>query len=402
MTNNVKTICCSFCGKGRKEVEKLVVSEDVAICNECVDLCSGMIYKEKLEKTFRTSTMSNTMDPMLIKEYLDSSIIGQSKAKMTLAVAVVNHYKRITLQPRIPIDKSNILLFGPSGSGKTLLAKCIANFIDVPFVIADATTLTEAGYVGDDVESVIGRLLQESDWDIDKAQRGIVFIDEIDKIGRKSEDNSATKDVNGEGVQQALLKVVEGTVCSVPSKKEGHNVDVNTTNILFIAGGAFVDLNKVVKRSRKASIGFTSQLESTDVSFEDAGPDDFTKFGMIPEFTGRFPVAVHTSKLEVEDLIDIMTTLSTSPLEQMKFYFEADSIELDFSKDAIEAIAKKAYDLETGARGIRAILEGILMPYQFTIATLKQSGTKKITITKDTVEQGDPAEFEYHEQRGNK
>lgn len=393
--NNVKYICCNFCGKGRKEVEKLVVSDDVAICNECVELCSHMIYKEKLEKTIFNSSSGKLLDPMKVKEYLDSNVIGQATAKMTLSVAVANHYKRILLKPKIQIEKSNVLLFGPSGTGKTLLAKSIAKFIDVPFVVADATTLTEAGYVGDDVESVISRLLAEADYDVERAQRGIIFIDEIDKISRKSENNAATKDVNGEGVQQALLKMVEGTICSVPSKKSSETVDVDTSNILFIAGGAFVDLDKIIKnRNSQSSIGFgATTTKDQSVNYESVTPEDFTKYGMIPEFTGRFPVAVHTEKLSVDDLCSILTDLENSPLEQMKFYFDADTIDLEFTKDAVLAIAESAYKMETGARGIRTILEKTLMPYQFTLVNLRQSGVTKIIITGDVITNNSPADF---------
>ena len=393
--NNVKYICCNFCGKGRKEVEKLVVSDDAAICNECVELCSHMIYKEKLEKTVFNSSSGKLLDPMKVKEYLDNNVIGQATAKMTLSVAVANHYKRILLKPKIQIEKSNVLLFGPSGTGKTLLAKSIAKFIDVPFVVADATTLTEAGYVGDDVESVISRLLAEADYDVERAQRGIIFIDEIDKISRKSENNAATKDVNGEGVQQALLKMVEGTICSVPSKKSSETVDVDTSNILFIAGGAFVDLDKIIKnRNSQSSIGFgATTTKDQTVNYESVTPEDFTKYGMIPEFTGRFPVAVHTEKLSVDDLCSILTELENSPLEQMKFYFDADTIDLEFTKDAVLAIAESAYKMETGARGIRTILEKTLMPYQFTLVNLRQSGVTKIIITGDVITNNSPADF---------
>lgn len=393
--NNIKYISCNFCGKGRKEVEKLVVSDDAAICNECVDLCSNMIYKERLEKTLSNSDISPLLDPMKVKEYLDKNIIGQSTAKMTLSVAVVNHYKRILLNPRITIEKANVLLFGPSGTGKTLLAKNIAKFIDVPFVVADATTLTEAGYVGDDVESVVSRLLAEADYDVSRAQRGIIFIDEIDKISRKSESNTATKDINGEGVQQALLKMVEGTTLSIQTRKSSETVEVDTSNILFIAGGAFVDLDRIIKtRTSQSSIGFSAtNKKDLEINYENVTPEDFTKYGMIPEFTGRFPVTVHTEKLSVEDLSAILTDLENSPLEQMRFYFQADSIDLEFTKDAVQAIAESAYKMETGARAIRTILEKVLMPYQFTLVNLKQSGVTKIVISKDTIISNSPAEL---------
>lgn len=392
--DTVHYVCCGFCGKGRKEVEKLVVSDDAAICNECVDLCNNMIRKERQDKLMRTNSSSGLLDPIKIKEYLDRHVIGQTNAKMTLSVAVVNHYKRLLLNPEIPIEKSNVLLFGPSGTGKTLLAKTIANYIDVPFVIADATTLTEAGYVGDDVDSVISRLLAEANFDADKAQRGIIFIDEIDKISRKSESNSLAKDVNGEGVQQALLKLVEGTICKVPGHKISESIEIDTGNILFIAGGAFVDLEEVMK-NKNSGIGFSSKPKGVDVDFNNITPDDFTRYGMIPEFTGRFPISVHTEKLTIEDLLLILTDVVGNPISQMKFYFEADGIDLEFTDEALNTIAETAYTLSTGARGIRSILERILLPYQFTLVSMKQNGVRKIIITRDVVKDGEPAEFIY-------
>mgnify|MGYP003624418575 CR=1 FL=1 len=396
--NTIKYICCGFCGKGRKEVEKLVVSDDAAICNECVELCGNMIYKERIEKTIISTGVGQLLDPMKVKEYLDLKVIGQSRAKMTLSVAIANHYKRILLSPKIKIDKSNVLLFGPSGTGKTLLAKSIAEFIDVPFVIADATTLTEAGYVGDDVESVISMLLAAADFDVERAQKGIIFIDEIDKISRKSENNTATKDVNGEGVQQALLKLVEGTICSVPNKKTSSVSEIDTSNILFIAAGAFIDMDKIIKAKNRTTIGFSSSPSAVgEMDYDGVSPDDFTKYGMIPEFTGRFPVAVHTEKLSVDDLVSVMLDLENSPLEQMKFYFSVDGIDLEFHNDAVISIANSAYKMETGARSIRAIIEKVLLPYQFTMMSLKQSNVTKVVISKGVINDNEPAEFVYGE-----
>lgn len=392
--DTVHYVCCGFCGKGRKEVEKLVVSDDAAICNECVDLCNNMIRKERQDKLMRTHSGSGLLDPIKIKEYLDRHVVGQTNAKMTLSVAVVNHYKRLLLNPEIPVDKSNVLMFGPSGTGKTLLARTIAKFIDVPFVMADATTLTEAGYVGDDVDSVIARLLVEANFDAEKAQRGIIFIDEIDKISRKSESSSLSRDVNGEGVQQALLKLVEGTVCKVPGTKGTDSVEIDTSNILFIAGGAFVDLEEVMK-NKNSGIGFASKPKRLGVNFDEITPDDFTRYGMIPEFTGRFPISVHTEKLTVEDLLEILTEVIGNPVSQMKFYFEADGIDLEFTDDALKAIAESAYTMTTGARGIRSILERMLMPYQFALVTMKQNGVRKIIITKEVVTDNVSAEFVY-------
>ena len=392
--DSIRFVCCGFCGKGRKEVEKLVVSDDAAICNECVDLCNSMIRKERQDKLMRNNEGSVLLDPLKIKEHLDKHVIGQVSAKMTLSVAVVNHYKRILLNPEIPVDKSNVLVFGPSGTGKTLLAKTIAKYIDVPFVIADATTLTEAGYVGDDVESVITRLVAEANFDAEKAQHGIIFIDEIDKISRKSESSSLARDVNGEGVQQALLKLVEGTVCKVPGAKSGETIDIDTSNILFIAGGAFVDLEEVMK-NKNSGIGFASKPKGINVNFDDITPDDFTRYGMIPEFTGRFPIAVHTEKLSVDDLLQILTEVVGNPISQMQFYFEADGVYLEFTPDALQSIAESAHKMSTGARGIRSILEKTLLPYQFTLVSMKQNGVSKIVINKDVIEQGEPAEFVY-------
>ena len=385
---------CSFCGKGRKEVERLIVANDVAICDECVDLCSNIIVKEQNDRVTKDKSLSKFLDPMRLKEYLDHHIIGQSRAKMTLSVAVVNHYKRVFLGSSVELDKSNVLLFGPSGSGKTLLAKYVAKYINVPFVVADATTLTEAGYVGDDAESVVARLYASAGFDVEKTERGIVFIDEIDKISRKSESSSATKDVSGEGVQQALLKLVEGTKCSITTGKN-ETVEIDTSKILFIAGGAFVDLEKIVNaRTQSRTIGF-SNTSAPLVEVSEATPDDFTKFGMIPEFTGRFPVSVYTEKLEIDDLVKVLTEPENSLVKQMKFYFQADDIELEFTDEAVQAIATKAYNHGTGARGLRAIMEQILMPYFFAMKTLVGDNVYRVRITDAVVNNNDPAELFY-------
>lgn len=382
---------CSFCNKPRNEVEKLIVTEGSAVCNECIELCSNILRKEKFDKLKQDPKINRALDPVKIKDYLDQYVIGQDDAKITLSVAVVNHFKRIYFQQPVEIEKSNILMFGPSGSGKTLLAKSIARYLDIPFVIADATTLTEAGYVGDDVDSVISRLLAEADYDVARCQQGIVFLDEIDKVSRKSESATLTRDVSGEGVQQALLKLVEGTKCrvSVGLNKKHPNleqVEVDTTNILFIAGGAFTELDDIIaKRQTNRGVGFSASIDKGQVDRSCAEPDDFVRFGMIPEFTGRFPVVTYTAELTKDHLIAILTDTKNSVIKQMQFYFEADGIDLVFDSEAIEAIAEQALVLKTGARGLKAILEKLLNPYMFGIATLKEQGIKTLTIDKDLI-----------------
>ena len=311
MPNNVTPMECNFCGKGRAEVEKLIVANDAGICNECIDLCSSILDKERLDRIKSDRKIKFALDPVRIKQYLDTYIIGQEATKRAVAVAVVNHYKRVFFKPKIEIDKSNLLIHGPTGSGKTLIARTIARYLNVPFVIADATTLTQAGYVGEDVESVIGRLLSEADNDIERCEQGIVFIDEIDKIGRKSETATIHRDVGGEGVQQALLKLVEGTRCKVSvngNKKHPslETVEIDTSNILFVAGGAFDGLDKIVeRRSRHSAIGFTNSRDQPDLGARII-PQDFVKFGMIPEFVGRFPVMVGVEALTLEDMARVL------------------------------------------------------------------------------------------------
>ena len=393
--NTVQFVKCNFCGKDRAEVEKLIVANDAGICNECIELCTGILDKERIDKIKQDKKVNKILDPVKIKQYLDQFVVGQDQAKMTLAVGVTNHYKRVFFKPKVEVEKSNVLLFGPTGSGKTLLVKIIARYLNVPFVIADATTLTEAGYVGEDVESVITRLLAEAEYDVERCEQGIVFLDEIDKIGRKSESASLTRDVNGEGVQQALLKLVEGTKCKVPGHKKLEDVEVDTSKILFIAGGAFVDLDKIIaNRQSGTGMGFGAAVEQAEPDRTQVSPEDFVKFGMIPEFTGRFPVTVYTEALDQAALIRILTGTKNSLIKQMQFYFESDNVDLEFTEGAVEAIAEKALAMDVGARGLRAILEKILMPYMFALGELKKQKVKKITITEKTVKYNDPALFD--------
>lgn len=395
--NNNQPIHCNFCGKGRSEVDKLVVANDAGICNECITLCSSILHKETNETIRKDKKINRALDPIKIKKFLDEYVIGQDAAKIALSVGVVNHYKRMFFESSVELEKSNILLFGPTGSGKTLLAKTIARYLNVPFVIADATTLTEAGYVGDDVESIIGGLLAAADGDVGRCEQGIIFLDEVDKIGRKSESASLTRDVSGEGVQQALLKLVEGTRCRVSgvgSKKHPalDQIEIDTSKILFIAGGAFADMDKIVeRRQRGSSIGFVAKDEVRDT--EQAIPEDFIRFGMIPEFCGRFPITVQIDKLNQEDYVRILNEPKNNLIAQMQFYFESDDVGLVFLPDAIDAVAELAYNQEIGARGLKTILERTLMPYMYTLAEIKKQGFKKIEISAGVVKYNDPPNF---------
>ena len=399
MTDNIKSIqpvFCSFCSKTRTEVKKLIVANEAGICNECIDLCSTILQKEKVEKIKVDQKNNHALNPVKIKKYLDQYIIGQTSAKIALSVGIVNHFKRIHFDETQEIEKSNIILFGPSGSGKTLLAKKIASYLDIPFVIADATTLTETGYVGEDVESLVSRLLAAADYNVDMCQQGIIFIDEIDKISKRN-DSSSVRDVSGEGVQQALLKLIEGTTCKVEvsgSRKNAaqNTVEIDTTNILFIAAGAFADMDNIIKKRQSGtnSIGFSSVKTITNVDREDTLPDDFLKYGMIPEFIGRFPVIVHTNDLDLDALIKILTEPKNNLIHQMQFYFSIDELELVFSDEAINIIAEQALAANTGARALKRELESILRPYLFDSITLKSKGHTRIEITADTVRGGSP------------
>jgi ATP-dependent Clp protease ATP-binding subunit ClpX len=397
MTNAIRHVC-SFCGKKKEEVKKLIVSDEVAICNECVEFCETLLRDDAATDTVDINT-SVLADPMQLKSFIDQYVIGQDAGKIILSVAIINHYKRVlgtksiaSADRDLEISKANILMIGPSGSGKTLLAKTVARYLDLPFVIADATSITEAGYVGDDVESLIARLYAASGNSIEKTQRGIVFIDEIDKIARKSEGSSITRDVSGEGVQQALLKLVEGTVCRVPpggGRKHpgGEMIEVDTTNILFIAGGAFVGLDSIIKtRLQGTSIGFGSKINLTDLAvLGKVTPDDLVKFGMIPEFIGRFPGLVCLNQLERADLINILTQSKNNLIQQYHWLFEQDQVELEFTTDAIEVVVDRAINSGTGARALHAELENILMPHMFHLKQYQRDKINRVVIDKTQV-----------------
>jgi len=374
---------CSFCAKHKDVVGKLIVGHNVAICNECVDLCSGLL-KDKKTTTKKTPTIA-IPDPRDIRDYLDEYVVGQPEAKIVLAVAIANHYKRIN-NPDNEVVKSNILMIGPTGTGKTLMAKTVAEYLNVPFVVADATTLTEAGYVGDDVDSLISRLYQAADCDIERCQRGIVFLDEIDKIARKSESATVSRDVSGEGVQQALLKLVEGTKIKISptgSRKSDATIEIDTSNILFIAGGAFVGLEKIVKnRIQGTAMGFGAQL-TTDavVEYEHVSPDDLVKYGMIPEFVGRFSSTVSLHGLTKDQLVSILTKVKHNFVEQYQWLFDQDGVELDFDPESLELIAENTLKTKTGARGLHSELERILLPHMFDLKRYNKQSILRVAIS---------------------
>lgn len=388
---------CDFCGKSKEDVEKLIVGENAAICNDCVDLCEDILKDEKDKNLPQTAKLLN---PVKIKEYLDDYVIGQDDAKIALSVAVSQHYKRINNPSKtIELEKTNVLMLGPTGCGKTMMARKIAEYLELPFAICDATGITEAGYVGDDVESILTRLINEADGDIEKASRGIVYIDEIDKISKKSESVSITRDVSGEGVQQALLKIIEGSMVRVPvsgkRKHPGSDMqEIDTRGILFICGGAFVGLDKIVQQRKDArGIGFGATIiteTETNDYYGNVTTKDLIKYGLIPEFVGRFGLIINVEELSQEELVKIMVETKNSPIRQYQYMFELDGIKLEFDPLALNEIANKAKELKTNARGIKNIIEKTLLPYQFDAVGLVERGLHLIRISKDTID-GRPA-----------
>jgi len=380
---------CSFCAKHKDQVVKLIVGNNAAICDACVDFCEALL-KERKKTAVNNTPKTALPDPRDIKEFLDRHVVGQDQAKKVLSVAIANHYKRIGKTTDIEIQKVNILMIGPTGTGKTLLARSAAQYLDVPFVVADATTLTEAGYVGDDVESLIGRLYAASNGDVQRCQRGIVFLDEVDKIARKSESATVTRDVSGEGVQQALLKLVEGTKCKVPvqgnrKSAAAETVEIDTTDILFIAGGAFVGLDSIVKtRVQGTSMGFGASLTSPTLSVA-VTADDIVRYGMIPEFVGRFGNHVQLQALTKPQLIDILTVVKNNFVSQYQWLFDQDGVSLEFDAESLDTIADRTLETKTGARGLQTELERVLLPHMFDLPRYRRQNILQVIIDKELI-----------------
>ena len=413
MQKDKKNWTCDFCGKKRDEVHKLIVGSDASICNECVSLCTNILSEEKLSKIKKETGFDlKRLNPEIIKKTLDEHVIGQEQAKISLSVAVSQHYKKLYNPSKdIKLDKTNVMLMGPTGSGKTLLAQTIADYLNVPFAICDATTLTEAGYVGDDVESIITRLMNEAEGDVEQAERGIVFIDEVDKITKKAQNVSITRDVSGEGVQQGLLKIVEGTKVRIAASgmkrknPQAEMVEIDTSNILFIVGGAFIGLEKIVDdRLNKGGMGFGVDIKDAEKEqdLSEVQPEDLIKFGFIPEFIGRFGLISHVKELTESQLVSIMKEPKNAIVKQYQYLFKLDGVDLELTNDAMNSIAGKAKALKTNARGIKSIMEDILLQWQYKATSLVKKGLTGITINKDCVDEPEKALLLYKKEENGK